>query len=309
MLPVLAGLLDDPARRRGLAGIALAVGATLTFTASTVAAVFSYEGGGGPLAAISARYAGAMLVFVPLLHFTGVGFALPRRERLISLALGGLAAIQAYCLYTSIAHIAVGLTFAIFYIYPILVALLAIAFRQDRITPAIAVGLVVAFAGLILVFDATGQGSNLWGSLLAIGAAISWSILVVASGGAMRTQDPRLFTFHLQISAGLIYLAICLVAGDIALPQTAKGWAGLIALPLFYAVSMLGFFGAIALIGSIRASLLMNLEPVFAIAAGFLILGQVLTPLQLAGAALVIGAVLAVRIEKARPGAREADSS
>ena len=304
----MAGLLEDPARRRGLVGVALAVGATLTFTASTVAAVFSYEGGGEPLAAISARYIGAMLVFVPLLHFTGIGFALPRRERLISLALGSLAAIQAYCLYTSIAHIAVGLTFAIFYIYPILVALIAIAFRQDRITPGIAVGLVVAFAGLILVFDVTGGGPNLRGSLLAIGAAISWSILVIASGGVMRTQDPRLFTFHLQISAGLIYLAICLIAGDVALPQTAKGWAGLITLPLFYAVSMLGFFWAIALIGSIRASLLMNLEPVFSIAAGFLILGQVLTPLQLAGAALVIGAVFAVRIEKARPAGQDADS-
>lgn len=297
----MAGLLADPVRRRGLAGIALAVGAALTFTASTVGAVFSYEGGGEPLAAISSRYIGAMLVFVPLLHFSGIGFAMPLRERLISLALGVLAAVQAYCLYNSIAHIAVGLTFAIFYIYPILVALIAIAFRQDRITRAIVVGLVVAFAGLVLVFDLTGSGPNLLGSLLAIGAAISWAIITVASGRVMRTQDPRLFTFHLQISAGLIYLAICLVDGDVALPHTVKGWAGLISLSLFYAASTLGFFAAIALIGSIRASLLMNLEPVFTIAAGFLILGQVLTPVQLAGAALVIGAVLAVRIEKARP--------
>ncbi len=297
----MAGLLADPVRRRGLAGIALAVGAALTFTASTVGAVFSYEGGGEPLAAISSRYIGAILVFVPLLHFSGVGFTMPRRERLISLAIGALAAVQAYCLYNSIAHIAVGLAFAIFYIYPILVALIAIAFRQDRITRAIVVGLAVAFAGLMLVFDLTGSGPNLLGSLLAIGAAISWSIITVASGQVMRTQDPRLFTFHMQISAGLIYLAICLVDGDVALPHTVKGWAGLISLPLFYAASMLGFFGAIALIGSIRASLLMNLEPVFTIAAGFLILGQVLTPVQLLGAALVIGAVLAVRIEKARP--------
>ena len=297
----MAGLLADPVRRRGLIGVALAIGATITFTASTVGAVFSYEGGGEPLAAISSRYIGAMLVFIPLLHFSGIGFSLPRRERAVSLALGGLAAVQAYCLYNSIAHIAVGLTFAIFYIYPILVALIAIAFRQDRITPAIVVGLVVAFAGLMLVFDVSDKGSNLWGSLLAIGAAVSWAIITVGSGGVMRTQDPRLFTFYLQLSAGLIYLVICLIEGDVALPQTAKGWAGLISLPIFYAASTLGFFGAIAMIGSIRAALLMNLEPVFTIAAGFLILGQVLTPLQLAGAALVIGAVLAVRIEKARP--------
>ena len=239
----MAGLLADPVRRRGLAGIALAVGAALTFTASTVGAVFSYEGGGEPLAAISSRYIGAMLVFVPLLHFSGVGFTMPRRERLISLALGALAAVQAYCLYNSIAHIAVGLTFAIFYIYPILVALIAIAFRQDRITRAIVVGLVVAFAGLMLVFDLTGSGPNLLGSLLAIGAAISWSIITVASGRVMRTQDPRLFTFHLQISAGLIYLVTCLVDGDVALPHTVKGWAGLISLSLFYAASTLAFSG------------------------------------------------------------------
>ena len=81
--------------------------------------------------------------------FTGIGFTLPRRERLISLALGGLAAVQAYCLYTSIAHIAVGLTFAIFYIYPILVALIAIAFRQDRDHAGDRrSGSMVAFAGL-----------------------------------------------------------------------------------------------------------------------------------------------------------------
>ena len=300
----MASLLADPTRRRGLAGIALAVGATLTFTASTVAAVFSYEGGGEPLAAISARYIGAMLVFIPLLHFTGIGFHLPRRERLISLGIGVLAATQAWCLYNSIAHIPVGLTFSIFYIYPIFVALIAIAFRQDRITPAIVVGLTVAFGGLMLVFDVDGEGSSLLGSLLAVGAAVSWSIIAVASGRVMQTQDPRIFTFHLQISAGLIYLAICLIAGDIDLPGTAKGWAGLISLPVFYAVSTLGFFGAIAMIGSIRASLLMNLEPVFTIAAGFVILGQVMTPLQLAGAALVIGAVFAVRIEKARPDAK-----
>ena len=305
----MVGLLADPVRRRGLIGVALAVGATLTFTASTVGAVFSYEGGGEPLAAISSRYIGAMLVFIPLLHFSGIGFALPRRERAISLALAALAAVQAYCLYNSIAHIAVGLTFAIFYIYPILVALIAIGFRQDRITPAIVVGLVVAFAGLMLVFDVSGEESNLWGSLLAIGAAISWSIITVGSSGVMRTQDPRLFTFYLQLSAGVIYLAICLIVGDVDLPRTAKGWAGLISLPLFYAVSTLGFFGAIAMIGSIRAALLMNLEPVFTIAAGFLILGQVLTPLQLAGAALVIGAVLAVRIEKVRPAPQGPDPS
>ena len=39
----------------------------------------------------------------------------------------------------------------------------------------------------------------------------------------------------------------------------------------------------------------MNLEPIASIALGFILLGQVLSPQQLLGAAVVIGAVTAVK--------------
>ncbi len=44
----------------------------------------------------------------------------------------------------------------------------------------------------------------------------------------------------------------------------------------------------------------MNLEPVLSIIFGFLILGQVLTPIQLGGAAIVIAAVIAVKMDGIR---------
>ncbi len=39
----------------------------------------------------------------------------------------------------------------------------------------------------------------------------------------------------------------------------------------------------------------MNIEPILTITLGFIVLGQVLTPLQLAGAALVFGAIFALK--------------
>ena len=39
----------------------------------------------------------------------------------------------------------------------------------------------------------------------------------------------------------------------------------------------------------------MNVEPILTITLGFVVLGQVLSPLQLAGAALVIGAIFALK--------------
>lgn len=53
-----------------------------------------------------------------------------------------------------------------------------------------------------------------------------------------------------------------------------------------------------------RSSLVMNLEPVASILFGFLLLGQILTPIQLSGAAIVIAAVVAVKLDDLRKPAK-----
>ena len=49
------------------------------------------------------------------------------------------------------------------------------------------------------------------------------------------------------------------------------------------------------MIGSVRAAFFMNVEPISTISLGFVVLGQVLTLPQLAGAALVFGAIFALK--------------
>ena len=88
---------------------------------------------------------------------------------------------------------------------------------------------------------------------------------------------------------------VSLAFWELNLPQTTQGWVGYIAVPVFYTIAISAFFAGISLIGAVRASLVMNLEPVGSIALGFILLGQVLTPRQLLGAAIVIGAVTATK--------------
>jgi drug/metabolite transporter (DMT)-like permease len=55
--------------------------------------------------------------------------------------------------------------------------------------------------------------------------------------------------------------------------------------------------------GAVPAALSLNLEPVASMFFGFVILGQTLSALQISGAALVIAAVLSVRLADIRkPG-------
>ena len=79
------------------------------------------------------------------------------------------------------------------------------------------------------------------------------------------------------------------------MPATREGWIAFTAVPVVYSVGLICFFIAVGAMGAVRASLFMNLEPIAAIILGFTLLGQVLTPLQLLGAGLVVSAIIAGR--------------
>jgi drug/metabolite transporter (DMT)-like permease len=64
---------------------------------------------------------------------------------------------------------------------------------------------------------------------------------------------------------------------------------------------MIGFFIAISMIGPTRASLLSYAEPVIAAALGVIMLGELLVPLQIAGIALVIAALIGATLWRPRP--------
>ncbi len=283
------------AESRMWAGVAFILLAAVTLAGTSVSAVLSFGGGANPSAVMIIRFIGAIIVLYGLLRYARAPIRLPPRERAVALALGLAQAAQSYFLYTSLDHIPVGLTLIIFYIYPLLVGLIASAIGQDRLTWKLAGGLVVAFSGLILVFNVTGEGLGLIGAAFAVFAAISWSLVVVGTTSLTRGGDSRPVTFHVQLSA-LIFVTVFLIfTGDVRLPGTPQAWAGYLLIPVLYSVGVTSFFIATSIIGSVRSSLIMNFEPVAAIVLAYLILGQTLTPLQLLGGVIVISALLAVK--------------
>lgn len=278
---------------------------SLSFAATTVSAVIAYDGGANPVTVIAVRFVGAVCVLALLLAATRAPLMLPPRERLIALGLGALLAVQSYFLYTSFNLIPAALTMVIFYIYPLLVGVGAALMGQERMGWPLAAGLAVAFAGLILVFNVTGEGMNAQGldtrgAVYAVIAAFAWATIGLLSARLLNARlpgnrDSRQVTLHIQFAAAAIYVVVLLAGGGLELPHTPEGWTGYAGVPMFYAVSITCFFVAVSVIGSVRTSLLMNLEPVATIALAWVVLGQALTGTQLVGAALVVAAVMAAR--------------
>ena len=276
-------------------GYLIVVIAALAFAGNNVFAVLSYEGGTTPLTLITIRMALALIALTILMLVTGRSILLARRERNAALALGVLQAVMSYCLMAAFDHIAVGLAVLIFYLYPVLTALGAWLMRQETLNRGIFIGLIGSFGGLALALGDTGATVSIFGMALAAAAALFMTCVILLSAKILQTDNSRAVTVHMHISGALIFVVISLIAGDFSLPQTDRGWIGLIAVPLFYTIAVATFFAGIAWVGGVRASLVMNLEPIASIALGFILLGQALSERQLLGAAIVIMAVTAVK--------------
>ena len=294
---------------RRVLGYGMAVAASLSFAFGTGLAVYTYGFGTTPLSVTTFRTVLSAIFLLLLIRLTAGSFALLPRDRRIVLALGAVLAVQSITHYIAVLLLPLAHATLLLYTYPFFIAAGSHLIGQERITPAIVAALAVAFAGLVLVLDIGGEFDfSVLGIVLAVTAAASFSVVALVSQPIVRrSPDSRTVTLHLHALPVISFLAASAALGDFSMPHTQEAWIMLAFVPFFYCFAVVGVFYAIGTIGPVRMSLIMNLEPVAAIAFGFLLLGQHLDAPQLLGAALVIGAVVAVRWIPAQREARTGD--
>jgi len=81
-------------------------------------------------------------------------------------------------------------------------------------------------------------------------------------------------------------------------PETVGGWLAVIAVSVAVTTGILGVFASTMRIGPFRTALFMNLEPPLATIGSALLLGEVITPLQALGGAVMIAALVAFQLRK-----------
>lgn len=177
---------------------------------------------------------------------------------------------------------------------PLLTALLAMAFTKARLRPRQLVALPIALAGV--AFVVLGGGASLHirqGDLLMMAGSVCWAVYNVMVGERLPRDVSGLANTTALMTAGAAVLtAVALAAGaPVRVPHD-----GALASLLFMAIggSVLAYLfwnAGIARVGAARAALFMNLVPVSSMTIAALE-GQAPTWVQLAGGAVVIGAVL-----------------
>ena len=289
-----------PPARSPLAGTLFVGLIAISFALNSACGGVAFEGGSNALTVLSARLTFGALMLYCVLRALGVKCRLDAVKRRNALLLGLLLGLYSYGLFGAIEHIPVALAVLTFYTYPVFTGLGAWITGQERPSRVVLAALAVAFCGLALALNVPGAGFNWTGIGLAILASVAITVLILLSGRLIGSGDSRPVTLHMLISgAGVMTLAM-FVFDAAELPVTTKGWIGFAAVPIFYTLSITGFFVAVTWIGAIRTSIIMNFEPISSMLFGYLLLDQSLAPSQLLGAALVITAIGVVRYQDAK---------
>ena len=280
----------------------------LMMGANHVAARMAFNHGVDVATAVAFRSLATALVVSTLVWVYRVPLALSSRHKRFLPLIGLLIGVQSLCIYSSVARLPVALALLAFNTYPLWAALWDRLLYKRRPERAVLRAMPVILIGLALALDVLGATSGLgaagqWGHIgvgvaFALSAAATFGLAMILTQHETGDLDGRLRTASTLMITGLIALAVVLGQGGFHLPQAPPGWWGLAALTLLYGTAFTVMFTVLPKLGVAGNSAIMNVEPVFALVLAWLILGQSIAAVQVAGALLVVGTVMVLGLRK-----------
>lgn len=217
------------------------------------------------------------------------------------LGVAGVAVLY-YAYLNAIEQGGVALSSILMYSAPIWVAIGGRIFFHERVSARAAAALSLTLVGVAIVALASGTGDVRWSP-----GAVGWGLLSGAMYALYFLVGRRLFSRN----ASSRVMAWALGVGAATMlpfvpfqPLSRSAWGGVafLAVVCTYA-AYLAYAEGVKRLPSARAATIATLEPVIAVVAAYVVWGERLSPLGLAGAALVIAGVLLSAAGESRTGA------
>lgn len=293
-------------------GLLFAIAGVICFSLRPIFIKLAYEYVVDPVTLLALR----MLFSVPFFVATALWSSqraeqqpLARRDIAAVIGLGLLSYYVASFLdFLGLQYISAGLGRLLQFIYPTVVVVLSALFLGKRATSRELYALVLTYFGLVLVFwhALGGEQLDLWlGAGLVFASATCYAIYLVAGSEVISRVGSVRFTAYAMTVASIACILQFLVLRPLsALDLPAPVYWLSIAMALGSTV-IPGFLIAEALkrIGANRVAIIGALGPVTAIVLGYLGLDELMTPLQIAGAVLVLIGVVSISL---KPGLTKA---
>lgn len=241
----------------------------------------------------------------------------PTRRKLGSLAalgIGGLAMIQ-WLYAIAISLLPVGVALLIEYTAVVFVALAAWLIFNERVHPRLWFAIGAVLVGLAIVAQVWDSSLALLGVLAAFGAAITYAFYFIMGERAVASTPPMAVAFWASVFASAFWgifsgwwsLEPSTLAAKVSLSGALEAVVVPVWLPLLFVVTFGAFvpfvliFSSLGHLAATPVGILASSEVLFAFIVAWAWLGEKLSTLQVAGAALVLVGIVVAQTARSRP--------
>ncbi len=286
-----------------LRGYAYVLLAAALWAVSGTVSKYLFLGGVAPVQLVQLR---TTIGCLSLLLWLGAGrrrlLAIDRKDLPYFLLLGLILAFAQFTYLYAISKIQVAAAILLQYQSPVIIAVYGFLFGGRRLSFNTLIAIFTAVGGCYLVvgaYDVDLISLNRAGIISGLASAAGFAWYTMKSESGMRSYAPWTVLFYALLFAGLacniVHPPLAAFAGGYA----ARQWWGIAFIGIVGTILPFGFYNkGIVIIRSTRASITATLEPVFAGVAAYFVVGEVLGPVQMAGALLVMSSIFLLQIKQ-----------
>ena len=180
---------------------------------------------------------------------------------------------------------------------PVFMALLGWFLLREKLGWVKNLGILLAFAGVLIVVSKGNFGSisigrfGAPGDVLILISAINWAVFSALSRRGLNSHHPSLMMFYVM-SFGWLFTSILFLTtngfaeiGDL----TVNGWMAVAFLGIFCSgLAYIAWYDALKALTTAQTGVFLYIEPLVAVVVAFFILGEAITPASLLGGAIII---------------------
>ena len=220
------------------------------------------------------------------------------RQRWISLGLGVIFSAVVFGLFAAFARVTVPIGILSYFVYPLITGFLGMLLGIERVGWRGALAALVAFCGLALMIRANPEDLALAGIAFSFMAACGRTAILLITRATLQDADPQLTTWYTILGSTVILGAMALATWSWQGPGTAGGWMAMLGVGFGTTVAVLALFVSIKRIGPFRSALIMYLEPFLSTVFSAPVLGEIMTPLQAVGGAIMLVALVSFQLRR-----------
>lgn len=227
-------------------------------------------------------------------------FELPKKRKWAIIAMGALLSVN-WMLYLGALQLTkVAIAVLIAYCGPVFVAVLSPLVSHEPFDRRLILPLVLALAGVATIVNpqdlALESGTHLLGAAMALGSAITYSMLILNSKRLIQDIPATVYTFGEYIGALTLLLPVVLLSKG---PTAPVEWGALMVLGVFMtSATGLVFLSGLRRVRADHAAVLTYAEPVSAVIFSAIFLNEPITLATGIGAGLVVaGGAMVARME------------